>query len=1032
MFTCSIAQQPYSLIHYDENTLPQTTIGNIEQGENGYLWMSTQFGIVRFDGETFRVFTTNNLKGLTSNRIRVCARSFDGSIYFVDENHVIIKVKSPNEFETISTKDCLAAGRLPLYSQESNNDFNYMKLDSESSFYKFFDSIKIDLQIEFFKAYTTGEEKGYLFFLDLHRKVRLCYYNGKKYTFSILSDSFKTQHTFKLNNVVYVQTGLHKALHFDKAEQKRPVTVTGLPAEFLHVFEADPPVLFSSPSGTFFYSSGQLYQYESKNNHIEATLIFKDLPCSGVVDVMREESTGDFLVSTKSTGFYRIKKKRFGVVNLTASNTATPGQYRDFNNNIVYSLALWDKQHLFFNGFITPISGGFSRNFDPRNKAVLDYFFLYPKDKEHIWLNMGYGAEVLMQSFNKQTGSYTAYNINRPKKVIELSNGSFIVIGAHVIAALQDTNVTNLYKNETTEFTAAAAISDDTLVVGTANGIYYFFPRTRKLQVIRYKEVLNVRFIFRDRSGRCWFTTYGQGLFNLSGNSIVPLPLDNARHLAISHSILQDRSGNFWVTTNHGLFKLGYTSLLSIIRGQGSKLYYNYYDKTDGFNTNEFNGGGFPSNIYQQETGQAFFPSMNGVVKFNPDSIADVLNTSPIFFDEIVLNDTGHMQSLGGNLIFPKETSAITIDFSSPYYGHTENVKFSYSLSNDPNEWKDLSGSRSIILSNLPGRSYTLTVKKEGASSAPVFASLQFTIRKNFSETVLFKLLLFVLVVALVYLFFRARLYYLYKERRRLEKIVAKKTADQLVSIGQLRDTIAHLTQLQQELEQMIKHKENILAVLIHDIKSPLYFLNTVAEHLYKGIDLNSPQKNSEIAHEISTSLNKLYLFTQDFTIWLNTSEPGQIQKREKVDLDKIVGEALAVYKEIIDKKGICILSQIACKLVYGDEPMIKSIIRNLIDNAIKNTSKGNITITSGYAPHKELCEIIIADEGKGMTEEQIAVINKYFLSDDDDILPFSTLGYGHKVIKDFVHKMHGTIRYGHNVPAGIEVTVVLRGYNFS
>jgi ligand-binding sensor domain-containing protein len=105
LLTCSIAQQPYSLIHYDENTLPQTTIGNIEQGENGYLWMSTQFGIVRFDGETFRVFTTDNLKGLTSNRIRVCARSFDGSIYFLDENHVIIKVKSPNEFETISTKD---------------------------------------------------------------------------------------------------------------------------------------------------------------------------------------------------------------------------------------------------------------------------------------------------------------------------------------------------------------------------------------------------------------------------------------------------------------------------------------------------------------------------------------------------------------------------------------------------------------------------------------------------------------------------------------------------------------------------------------------------------------------------------------------------------------------------------------------------------------------------------------------------------------------------------------------------------------
>lgn len=83
------AQQPYSLIHYDENSLPQTTIGNIQQDKNGYLWMNTQFGIVRFDGATVRVFTTDNLKGLTSNRIRICAKGVDGAIYFVDENNII-------------------------------------------------------------------------------------------------------------------------------------------------------------------------------------------------------------------------------------------------------------------------------------------------------------------------------------------------------------------------------------------------------------------------------------------------------------------------------------------------------------------------------------------------------------------------------------------------------------------------------------------------------------------------------------------------------------------------------------------------------------------------------------------------------------------------------------------------------------------------------------------------------------------------------------------------------------------------------
>jgi K+-sensing histidine kinase KdpD len=139
--------------------------------------------------------------------------------------------------------------------------------------------------------------------------------------------------------------------------------------------------------------------------------------------------------------------------------------------------------------------------------------------------------------------------------------------------------------------------------------------------------------------------------------------------------------------------------------------------------------------------------------------------------------------------------------------------------------------------------------------------------------------------------------------------------------------------------------------------------------------------------------------------------------------LEKIIGEALDVYKEIIEKKGIYLHQQIAGKIVYGDEPMIKSIIRNLIDNAVKNTPNGSITITSDCAP--EMCEIVIADEGKGMTEEQMVALNKYFQS-GNDILPFSTLGYGHKVIRDFVYKLGGTISYRQNKPSGIIATLNL------
>lgn len=262
-------------------------------------------------------------------------------------------------------------------------------------------------------------------------------------------------------------------------------------------------------------------------------------------------------------------------------------------------------------------------------------------------------------------------------------------------------------------------------------------------------------------------------------------------------------------------------------------------------------------------------------------------------------------------------------------------------------------------------------------------------------------------------------------------KEVAARTADQLNLIDQLKDNISRLTQLQLEMEQMIEHKENITAVLIHDIKSPLYFLNTVSAHLDKSIEVNQPGKNKKIAYEIATSLNRLYLFTQDFAMWLSASQPGHIQNWEKVDLENIIAEALAIFKEIIDEKRVVIRRNITSRFISGDTFMIKSVIRNLLDNAVKNTLAGSISITTASMADKQVCEIIITDEGKGMTAEEIDSLNRYFQS-PQNILIFLNSGFGHKVIKDFLHKMAGTIYYRQNNPSGIIVTIELPLINLS
>ena len=122
---------------------------------------------------------------------------------------------------------------------------------------------------------------------------------------------------------------------------------------------------------------------------------------------------------------------------------------------------------------------------------------------------------------------------------------------------------------------------------------------------------------------------------------------------------------------------------------------------------------------------------MDGIVRFHPDSISTASGNSAVFFDEIILNDTNRVEVAGNQAVFPKQSSSLRVDFSSPYYGHAENIKFAYTLSDAPNQWKDLKSSRSILLNNLPGGHYTLTIKKEGAASTPVTATFNFEIEKS-------------------------------------------------------------------------------------------------------------------------------------------------------------------------------------------------------------------------------------------------------------------------------------------------------------
>jgi ligand-binding sensor domain-containing protein len=77
-----VAAQRYRFDQWTtDHGLPQNTIRNVIQTRDGYLWMTTFDGLVRFDGVRFTVFSQDNTPGIVNNRFFFIHESSDGTIY---------------------------------------------------------------------------------------------------------------------------------------------------------------------------------------------------------------------------------------------------------------------------------------------------------------------------------------------------------------------------------------------------------------------------------------------------------------------------------------------------------------------------------------------------------------------------------------------------------------------------------------------------------------------------------------------------------------------------------------------------------------------------------------------------------------------------------------------------------------------------------------------------------------------------------------------------------------------------------------
>ena len=923
----------------DENGLPQNSVKDLVLDASGFLWMTTESGIVRFDGKNFRTFSNNNTT-VTSNRFRIFAKPLSGmsdEFYAPNNNAEVLHIRKGRVKPVALTKEFTFREIPALHGKNidwhNGVQYNFWKPEPGSVFL---------LSIV---------EKKYSFFTFDKDSIRL-FDNGHK-VWQIAHQLDYYGDFFHFNGQLYYANRTQGIQHWTLSGPKH-AKITGdiknsASGIFLKVYNNN------NISQTFGYADNCLYLLsQTEPGILHARLLMSDinLDSINIATLLFDEPHKRLFIGSYTKGLYVFSKKYFSVLRETPSGSG--------KDNVYYAQAVLDSHTV-----ITP--QGTILGLDPASGKVIAkqsktfrptlanrWLSCASDNAGNIWIKDGNLLTLHDRVDQKELLHYTLpAHISRIKEGMD--NNLWIGTSGDGLYSLDQTTKTmpqHFLKIENTEITCMAHENKNVLWVGTDKGLYRVALLSKALTKIEPTDNIYIRSLYISGAGEIWITTYDSGFYLFKDDRLTQFLFDKKHYLQNSHCIVEDTLGYFWISTNKGLFQLKKKDLLEYARSRsGGDIWYNHYLSQQGFNTNEFNGGCEPCAV-RLPSGYVSFPSMDGLVWFKPEETETEPPTSNIFVDKIEA-DGQIFDSEDEHLNIPFSPGHLRLDLSIPYYGTNQEIMLQYALVNNglPDDYSSLKWTptgandpAAIQLFNISPGNHTLLIKKVNGfgSDNNTYKKLYLSIPYPWYRTSWGYAIFSLVFLAVIFLITRMHNLYLQRKNRILEEAVAARTSALTQLLGKLEIS-------RENLEKQSFIKEQIIASISHDIKTPLRFLIRLNETLFDRLSSQENEDSREIckaSYETGKSLDSLLSNLLEY-VKTNPLKTEEIASKP-IHLYTLVEEKISLFKSafLLKQSETLVNNDVGRKwTVYSDYHLLGIIIQNLLDNSVKAASKGFVSV---------------------------------------------------------------------------------------
>lgn len=354
-------------------------------------------------------------------------------------------------------------------------------------------------------------------------------------------------------------------------------------------------------------------------------------------------------------------------------------------------------------------------------------------------------------------------------------------------------------------------------------------------------------------------------------------------------------------------------------------------------------------------------------------------------------------------LEFPYDQTDFRFTFFTNEINANEEKVFQYKLEGRDTEWSNWSSESKKDYTGLAAGEYTFLVRAKNAiNQVSQIDQYHFYVKRPWYRSQ-FAIIAYVSgILALIYLLFRIRTASLEQAKLKLEKLISKRTAE---VEAQKRDLETQRLILQNANDT----KNQLFSIIGHDLRSPLNSLQGLTDLIHHYQAQQQTKMVDEMVEHMGESVKRLRHLLDNLLTWaLNQSGNFKVNP-ELIKVDFFLKEIISVLKESAKSKNIeLVLEGTSACLIHADRNSLSTVIRNLINNAIKFSNEAS-EIKIGFDCDHAKTTITIADQGVGISSDKLQEIFELTHSTYGTNNEKGT-GLGLVLVSEFVALNDGTI----------------------